>query len=286
MSLKKINKKNSKFNVVIFGGSSGLGKDISEQFNKKEYRLYIFGKKEIKKKNVQNHYYKKCDLSKFIDIKKSIEHIKKEIKTVDLLILNSGVLNFQKIIVQEKYENMFFINFLSQFIILYFLKKNICNSILKTIIIISSHVIFFNKLRLKDLQSLDNFNFWNSYKNSKYLLATMAYNLFVDYDKINFLLFNPGRIKSNLGYSKSFFGYLSKIYHLLFGIKTNIEAKNLYNVFIKLKKKKNFFLYYSKGNLINLKKKDKTFFSNSLFEKALDKLKNDKILIKKNINFF
>ena len=63
----------------------------------------------------------------------------------------------------------------------YFLKKNICNSILKTIIIISSHVIFFNKLRLKDLQSLDNFNFWNSYKNSKYLLATMAYNLFVDY---------------------------------------------------------------------------------------------------------
>ena len=285
MSLKKINNKISKFNVVIFGGTSGLGKDISEQFNKKEYCLYIFGKNEIKKKNFQNHYYKKCDLSKFTDIKKSIEHIKKEIKTIDLLILNSGVLNFKKIIVQEKYENMFFINFLSQFILIYFLKKNICNSILKTIIIISSHVIFFNKLRLKDLQSLDNFNFWNSYKNSKYLLATMAYNLFANSDKINFLLFNPGRIRSNLGYSKSFFGYLFKIYHLLFGIKKNIAAKKLYMTFRKLKKKKNFFFYYSKENLINLKKRGKTFFKNSHFEKVLYKLKNDRILIKNNINF-
>ena len=246
MCLKKINKKISKFNVIIFGGTSGLGKDISEQFSKKEYCLYIFGKSKIKKKNVQELYYKKCDLSKLSDIQKSIKYIKRKIKKVDLLILNSGVLNFQKRMVQKKYENMFFINFLSQFIILYFLKKNVRNSILKTIIIISSHVIFFNKLRHNDLQSLDNFNFWNSYKNSKYLLAIMAHNLFVDCNNINLLLFNPGRIKSNLGYSNSFLGYLSKIYHSSFGIKTNIAAKNLYKIFLKLKKKKIFFYIIAK----------------------------------------
>ena len=73
MSLKKINKKISKFNVIIFGGSTGLGKNISKQFSKKEYCLYIFGKNEIKKKNIRNHYYKKCDLSNLLDIQKSIK---------------------------------------------------------------------------------------------------------------------------------------------------------------------------------------------------------------------
>ena len=78
MFLKKVNKKNSKFNVVIFGGSSGLGKDISDQFNKKEYSLYIFGKNKLKKIKNQNCHYKKCDLSKLKDVKKNIYYIKKK----------------------------------------------------------------------------------------------------------------------------------------------------------------------------------------------------------------
>ena len=279
MFLKKINKKNSKFNVVIFGGSSGLGKDISDQFNKKEYSLYIFGKNKIKKIKTQNRHYKKCDLSKLTDIKKNIHYIKKKIKTIDLLILNSAVINFKKKMLKEKYEYMYFVNFLSQFIILFNLKKNINNSILKTIIIISSHVIFFNKFRLFDLQSLNNFNFWNSYKNSKYLLSIMAKNLFIESKNMNFLLFNPGRLKSNLGYSKSFVGFLSKIYHLLFGIKTHIVAKRLYKILIKLLNKKFFFYYYSKGNLINLKKKNKILFDYNLSKKIFNKLKGDKILV-------
>jgi len=279
MFLKKVNKKNSKFNVVIFGGSSGLGKDISDQFNKKEYSLYIFGKNRVKKIKNQNCHYKKCDLSKLTDVKKNIYYIKKKIKTIDLLILNSAVINFKKKMLEEKYEYMYFVNFLSQFIILFNLKKNINNSILKTIVIISSHVIFFNKFRLFDLQSLNNFNFWNSYKNSKYLLSIMAKNLFIESKNMNFLLFNPGRLNSNLGYSKSFFGFLSKIYHLLFGIKTHIVAKRLYKILIKLLNKKIFFCYYSKGNLINLKKKNKDLFNYNLSKKIFNKLKNDKILV-------
>lgn len=280
MSLKRI----IKYNVVIFGGTSGLGKEISEQFNKKKYRLYIFSKNEIKKLKTLNYHYKKCDLSNLNDIKKNINFIKKRIKTIDLLILNSAVINSKKKMLKKKYEYMYFVNFLSQFIILHYLKKNINNSILKTIIIISSHVIFFNKFRLVDLQSLNNFNFWNSYKNSKYLLAIMAKNLFVESKNINFLLFNPGRIKTNLGFSKSFVGYLLKIYHLLFGTKTHIVAKKLYKTILKFSKKKNFFYYFSEGNLINLKKKNKVFFNYTLSKKILNKLKNDKILIKNNIN--
>ena len=180
---------------------------------------------------------------------------------------------------EEKYEYMYFVNFLSQFIILFNLKKNINKSILKTIVIISSHVIFFNKFRLFDLQSLNNFNFWNSYKNSKYLLSIMAKNLFIESKNMNFLLFNPGRLNSNLGYSKSFVGFLSKIYHLLFGIKTHIVAKRLYKILIKLLNKKIFFCYYSKGNLINLKKKKKNLFNYNLSKKIFNKLKNDKILV-------
>ena len=61
--------------------------------------------------------------------------------------------------IDKKYEKTFLVNFYSQFFLIEKLKKKIFKSRLKKIIVISSHVILNNWIDLKDIQSLNKFNF-------------------------------------------------------------------------------------------------------------------------------
>ena len=85
--------------VIITGGASGIGASIVEQFVLQHSKVAFLdineqiGKELVdkiyKKTNVKPHFIK-CDLKKIEDLKESIEHIKKTLGPVSILINNAA----------------------------------------------------------------------------------------------------------------------------------------------------------------------------------------------------
>ena len=71
-------------NVLITGGSSGLGKELVKCFNENGYNVYFTYFKN-KPQNLENSYY--CDLSNEEDINKLLD----KLPNIDILINNSSV---------------------------------------------------------------------------------------------------------------------------------------------------------------------------------------------------
>lgn len=224
----------SYFNAVILGGSSGFGKSITYELLKtKRFNITILGLNKPKNTNPRLRFLK-CNLSKIKQLKNCINTVKKEIDPIDVLILNSGSFYLKKEIICKKYEKTFFVNFLSQFYLILCLKKKILNSKIRKVIVISSHVIIKNQININDIQSLTNFNFWKSYKNSKSLLYILCKNLFLkEKKKINYIFFNPGRIQTNLGSTLKIIGNLINLYHKFFGKKPGDVSKIFIQYLIK-----------------------------------------------------
>ncbi len=80
-------------NIVITGGSDGLGKTLTEQFSK-ENNVIILATNEEKLKNVaydNNCTYKVCDVSNYSLVEKCINEILNEFQKIDVLINNAGL---------------------------------------------------------------------------------------------------------------------------------------------------------------------------------------------------
>ena len=129
-----------KKNIVITGGSNGIGLELVHYYLKKKntvYTTYLSSKKELiklKKKYKDNLFFKKMDIGNIKDITTFFKAIKKESKLIDIVILNA--LNklkrkkFNKLKKKEIIEsinknllyNLFFLNILNKF---YLLEKKI-----------------------------------------------------------------------------------------------------------------------------------------------------------------
>ena len=79
----------TRYNTVIFGGTSGFGKHLVDLIEKESNsKIFIFGVNKPLKIS-KNIYFHKCDLASFTDLSKTLNFIIKKIKIVDVCIFNS-----------------------------------------------------------------------------------------------------------------------------------------------------------------------------------------------------
>ena len=140
----------------------------------------------------------------------------------------------------NKYNEDLQINYLSHTLITDFLLNKIKKSKLKTVVNISSHA---HKIKEKYINlKFQNEDSWATYKKTKLFL--MLYTIYLSKKGINSFAFNPGRLRSNLGFH-GIFGILIKIYLFIFGNKTSEVALLLFK---HLKKPNNFNGCYIEKN--------------------------------------
>lgn len=119
--------------IVITGASGGLGESMAISLSNMGAKIAILDIKEkegtslIKKLKTKSRFYK-TDVSDEEEIKKAINLIKKDFKSIDVLINNAGIV-FQKPISntsKKELDNLMSINFTS-----YFLMAKYCLSLMK-----------------------------------------------------------------------------------------------------------------------------------------------------------
>lgn len=266
---------------VITGATSGIGLSIVQILVKKKYKVYVIGRNKNKwqklKKNISSLKKIKfisVDISKnnFLPIlKKKFRNIKK----IDLLINNAGIINSKLELNDIKIEKTFFTNFLSQFkIINLFIPKLYKSKNNPLVINTSSFVSKFAKLNLNELETKINYNGWNAYKNSK-LYSVILTNFYSRKykNKIVFLSWSPGYTSSNLGRDSSLFRKIIFYIRFFFGLN---PKKSAYDLFFTIE---NYNKFIFSGKFIY---KQKICFTN--FFKKLKK--QEKLLyekVKKNV---
>ena len=94
-----------KKNILITGCSSGLGLALTNYYLQKGFKVYGISRNKPEIQN-QNFIHISFDLSKILEIKTSLTNILKEIKNLDLVFLNAGMLGKIKILQELSIEEM------------------------------------------------------------------------------------------------------------------------------------------------------------------------------------
>ncbi len=81
-------------NIIISGGSDGLGKELARQLTGKGHKVFILAPNEAKVRSVAEEVacsYKVCDVSSWQQVEVAVKAIVDELGNIDVLINNAGV---------------------------------------------------------------------------------------------------------------------------------------------------------------------------------------------------
>ncbi|MGH2575645.1 MAG: SDR family NAD(P)-dependent oxidoreductase [Ignavibacteria bacterium] len=86
-------------NILITGASQGIGKALAFEYAEIGCNLALLSRNESALKEVFEKinssggkcYYKKCDVSNYDDVRKGIDYSLKELGSIDIAVLNSGI---------------------------------------------------------------------------------------------------------------------------------------------------------------------------------------------------
>lgn len=84
-------------NILITGCSSGLGLALTNYYLENDFKVYGISRNSPKIEN-KNFVFKRCDLSDLENIKSNLEDFLMQIKNLDIVYLNAGMLGSIKIL--------------------------------------------------------------------------------------------------------------------------------------------------------------------------------------------
>lgn len=189
-------------NCLLTGATGGLGTEIAKTLLDYKCNIFLTSKSSIKLKKLQNELETKndnnCkiefqtgDLTKISDIKKIINKIRKEFKSIDIIINNAGIFQSKPISKStlEEFQNIFEVNVKAPFIFSKEFSRDMKKNKWGRIINIGSS------------SSYNGFSEGTMYCASKHALLGLSRSLYAELkkDKIRTMCISPGSIKTNMG---------------------------------------------------------------------------------------
>jgi len=189
-------------NCLLTGATGGLGTEIAKTLLDYKCNIFLTSKSSIKLKKLQNELKTKndnnCkikfqtgDLTKISDIKKIINKIRKEFKSIDIIINNAGIFQSKPISKStlEEFQNIFEVNVKAPFIFSKEFSRDMKKNKWGRIINIGSSSCY------------NGFSEGVMYCASKHALLGLSRSLYAELkkDKIRTMCISPGSIKTNMG---------------------------------------------------------------------------------------
>ena len=236
---------------LITGVTSGLGRSLAVKLSNEGFNLILVAKSKAKLKSLSKKLGK-FDIQYFdvdLSIFKEINEFTKKISNVDILINNAGNFYLKK----AKNDKTMMINYFAPF---YLIKKLILKKKLKKklVINISSHTISKSRIPLSKIKNLTDYNGWEVYKFSKLLIFLIMNILSKKYKNMNFISFDPGRMRTNFGSENNILmRYLIKLYLKILGKNPIVSANKIIKIIKTSSNNKNLMKTIDfKNNSLNL----------------------------------
>ena len=181
--------------VLITGATSGIGRALSDFYNKKNYQLILTGSSSLKIKNLKKvfpltSFIKQVDLTNSNQLKKFIKECITKFKKIDILIVNAGIYEPSSVIKgnPDNWDRVVSLNLSSVFriinLVLPFMKKNNFGDIAITSSVSGHQSIYWEPI----------------YSATKHAIQSFAHGLRVEVSKYNIRVITiaPGIVLTEL----------------------------------------------------------------------------------------
>jgi NAD(P)-dependent dehydrogenase (short-subunit alcohol dehydrogenase family) len=216
---------NNNKTALITGATSGIGFVVAEHLVSRGYNVIILGRSRQKLDTLSQHLTSinsnvkldtvLCDLSSLDSIKKACESIKETYTSIDIMVLNAGLWNFQFIETVDKIEETLQVNLLAPIVMFNEIKVLIPKN-QESKVIFTSSGLHQGIINFSDIEFRQKFSGFKAYRQSK--LGLLMLTQWLSKQSINtgisFYSVHPGMVNTQLGRSA---GWLSRTIFKLFG---------------------------------------------------------------------
>lgn len=202
-------------NILITGGTSGLGLELVKQFLSAGYEVYTIGR-ELKYifPDKHNFHFIKSDLADLNQLSGTINDLLDKKIVFDVVINNAGVLGPSKFkTTKDGFEYTFQVNFLSHLLIDEMILSRKADNDPLNLVSITSPVYKYYTPRFK-LISEKEFHSFRSYSESKIYLLLLGGFLAEKFPekRLNYFSYNPGIFRSGISRMKR--NWFKKMYKI------------------------------------------------------------------------
>lgn len=186
--------------IAIVGATGGLGREISFQFAQNGADLIFLGRSEKKMQKLAEDVKQKhpeCEID-FVEIDlvdmDSVKNACKELEKMefDTVVLNAGIYNVPRFVAKTGYENIFQVNFVSQYYIACRMLEKFREQKSGHIVAVGSVAHRNCKTDMSDVDFRTRKKPSRVYGNSKRFLMFALYKLFENEKDVNLSVVHPG----------------------------------------------------------------------------------------------
>ena len=212
--------------ILVTGANSGIGFEITKEIAKQGHKTVMVCRNESKGVNAKQIILKKFpqaqldlvigDLSTIEKTTSLAKELVKLYPKIDILIQNAGVWKTKKETNVDGLEETFMVNYLSMFILNYYLMPNVTKSSDPRIIVINAGLYENGNFNVEKTPYGLEFGRIKTYADSK--LCGILYTNYLanllpksEYSNIKIYSIHPGVYKTNLAITKSLLGMVIRI---------------------------------------------------------------------------